>query len=1298
LKQRIQINTRVPDLRIKTIKKVRMVTTSKDSNSMPVKTLFPSLDLLRQEYVLVQAWKKTASHIRNHNWYSDTLALDRAALDLPYFLGEVKELLERPDQWRGDPLRLVPAPKSQAWHINPKTNKWEPEPDPDNPGKKIPKAKLRPLAHVSLKDQVVSTAIMLCLADRVETCQGDPRASIKNGARLNVVSYGNRLFCDQAGGGLRHRWGSGKLYRSYYQDYQSFLARPDVIAESIDTGHGVRTVVVHSDLAKFYDTVSPALLAEKLGAVRVEGDDGGFFALCRRVLDWRWHGGDAAEIKKYEKQAGLSNFRHVALPQGLVAAGFFANVVLLDFDNALRLARGGEIMEGISLVDACRYVDDLRLVLRVEVPIELSDIEKLIANWLSGLLDKNARGLIVSQEKTNASVYGGNERPVLQQSRKMARIQNAISGGFDAAGGEDIIDAVQGLVQSQRRYSENLVRNDGLGLAPVPDVGDATVARFSAARFRSTYRSLRPLLQDRAGAPRTAAEDMAVKGRCLRTKAELDEEARAFALGLIDRWLYDPSNVRLLRIGLDIWPDKDVLKKVLDLLMEHTLVKRRRSGTRRVAWYCLSEVFRAAVTETGFVGDDESLPAGVDIDEYRHALKRTAVKLASCPRNAGLPWYLMQQVYLFLSADRTEDVRVDLRRGSRDTRHHREMVQFLSAAKYPDPANSRDCALLTIQARRCFGQTQAALRKLIKGASPEIVREIALRDPSLAVDIVSKRRGLVRRLPVAIRKDLCLSHEKKTDNWMTLAQVVLQGGVAGILRNELSLLFFAIKFLDEYEKKRQELSQGAITPADVSIRLADGKNVFDGDAQLDIDVFVSSPGDSMYVPPSWCQAGDRWRYQLGCLLRFILAARPDFTRAVRPPSWKEDVKTYRPPESHWLQRLYGHYNGQSAFGDDWLPISDWAEFVLAGLLAWPGYRKAGILQLALKTTASAGHVIMGRIDELQKIKGKASGVLMLPLSPSRPDGSRKVRPLRACIVQSVIPMAEDYSEARRKGDLTLSSTDMRRRHRNHLSTALAAVERMLALRETHKGLDGRLDWLILPELSVHPEDVRTHLIPFARNHKTIILAGITYQEVLAGSPLMNSALWIIPTWSKANGLQIVVRRQGKEHLAACEKEFNIKGEVVRGFRPCQWLIGYQWRRNEDAHPLWLTASICYDATDLGLASDLRNLSDVFAIPAVNMDVSTYDHMALALHYHMFQMVIVANTGEYGGSNAYAPYKDAFVKQVFHLHGQPQASIGFLEIADIGKYLQRKTEAKIKSDVIETGRSKEEKWKHPPAGI
>lgn len=58
---------------------------------MTEEILEPRVDLLRQEYVLVQAWKKTASYIRHHNWFSDTIELDRAAVNLPRFLAEIAE-------------------------------------------------------------------------------------------------------------------------------------------------------------------------------------------------------------------------------------------------------------------------------------------------------------------------------------------------------------------------------------------------------------------------------------------------------------------------------------------------------------------------------------------------------------------------------------------------------------------------------------------------------------------------------------------------------------------------------------------------------------------------------------------------------------------------------------------------------------------------------------------------------------------------------------------------------------------------------------------------------------------------------------------------------------------------------------------------------------------------------------------------------------------------------------------------------------------------------------------------------
>jgi hypothetical protein len=120
----------------------------------------------------------------------------------------------------------------------------------------------------------------------------------------------------------------------------------------------------------------------------------------------------------------------------------------------------------------------------------------------------------------------------------------------------------------------------------------------------------------------------------------------------------------------------------------------------------------------------------------------------------------------------------------------------------------------------------------------------------------------------------------------------------------------------------------------------------------------------------------------------------------------------------------------------------------------------------------------------------------------------------------------------------------------------------------------------------------------------------------------------------------------------------------------------------------MTASVCYDATDLALVSDLRNRSDAYFICALNKDVGTFDRMAEAIHYHMYQAVMVVNNGEFGGSNLYMPFKDTHRRQVFHVHGQPQAAIAFAEI-DPFKLVNRP------HNNIESQPTGE--WKNPPAG-
>ena len=65
------------------------------------------------------------------------------------------------------PCASFRRPRASDWRV--REGVWEPV----KKGRDL--ARLRPLAHVRLADQVVATALMLCLADRVETLQGDPR-------------------------------------------------------------------------------------------------------------------------------------------------------------------------------------------------------------------------------------------------------------------------------------------------------------------------------------------------------------------------------------------------------------------------------------------------------------------------------------------------------------------------------------------------------------------------------------------------------------------------------------------------------------------------------------------------------------------------------------------------------------------------------------------------------------------------------------------------------------------------------------------------------------------------------------------------------------------------------------------------------------------------------------------------------------------------------------------------------------------------------------------------------------------
>ena len=143
--------------------------------------------------------------------------------------------------------------------------------------------------------------------------------------------------------------------------------------------------------------------------------------------------------------------------------------------------------------------------------------------------------------------------------------------------------------------------------------------------------------------------------RLVLSKQQLDERGQLFSATLIEEWVCDPGNVRLLRIALDLYPDVRFLDKILKLLEPGWKDGGSRGANREVRLYCLAELFRAGATETGMVTDQECLPAELDVRAYHERLVKEATdvllgSIASPSAKKRFPWYLLQQVFLYLAA------------------------------------------------------------------------------------------------------------------------------------------------------------------------------------------------------------------------------------------------------------------------------------------------------------------------------------------------------------------------------------------------------------------------------------------------------------------------------------------------------------------------------------------------------------------------------------------------------------------------------------------------------------------------
>lgn len=1242
--------------------------------------LGPDLELMADEAVLAQAWKKADTYIRRHNWYADILELEQASLLLPSKLKLWGDQILGGEAAPENPLRWVPAPKNAKWHF-PKSEDagWAFKSSPG--GETV--LDLRPLAHVAIREQTLATAVMLCLADAVETMQGNTDSasySDKATARQHVFSYGNRLFCDWSSGRESHqqarfRWGNATTYTQFFQDYQRFLDRPaEVCRDMLPSLQGEHLFVVKLDLSKFYDHVDRGRLLSVLSKLYIEyaeafdveyssAQAGPFWSAVEQVIQWTWNVRDKA----------VNPDLPLGLPQGLVASGFFANAYMHRFDRLMAdVIRAGinvtlrhHLDSGpftFRLLDYCRYVDDMRLV--VAVPEELSGrlpLETLvnqISDWVNGKLEGYCKGakkkLFIKPEKSEAIPW---EDFAVQgsTSRFMRGVQGQISNAPDpitllqATGSLDHLLWLADALEEEADVDGNQLELARISL-PRIDVRDDTIKRFAANRLGQVLRLRRSM------ADGDAPGDNPLASSEVSERKALDHEMETVARKLIACWSRNPSLVTVLRCGMDLFPSPDLLQPVLSALTIK-LELPADDRERLVAVYVLADLFKAGAVETGFRQPQE-YPDTSNVLQYRAALTKLGLNLIV---TEGLPWYLLQQVALYLAVMQYP---VTLPETIKELSSYRKLH---SALKYERPSpvsldHDISAGLLVLKMTGRRDDFLAWLDNWLSNVAPimgkQLVDQVALADPSLLRDILRARNitdnaDWVKHAQPYVSDYIPLDHSRRLVEWgrgkRSLAAIVSHPENPFVQEN--ALLKLAEVLLEEHVGR---LFDDKLSTHSLMIDCADWGSIQSPYVKLEVEIGNGKKTHPAWAEnPPWCLDEMAWAYRLGRLLRSAIIGGDDFTTRFYPLR-EEALDRYRGLQSTWYKRRMGLAALTNGLGEEPTPVSPWLNELVMRLLQWPGLeinrdelpefsevRKPSDLLILIKQRLGVLRRFYGRLSELP--------VYLLPMDSANGIDLRK---FKVALVQTLMPRDGDFCST----DPLHWTPSYRARHRAHLASMCRLLEQQLAAtkiasRKPEEQVDRRLDLIVFPELSVHPDDMWL-LSRLSDSTSAAIFAGQTFVEHHYLRKPINRAVWLLRQNSRS-GRQVVTAYQGKQHGIPWEI-----GAGVAAHRPYQVLVQFKDASGQVAN---LTGVICYDATDLRLAADLREVSDGLVVSALNKDINTFDTMAAALQFHMYQPVMLANTGQYGGSTAQAPYKEHFNRHVAHVHGNNQASIILFEI-------------------------------------
>jgi hypothetical protein len=1196
--------------------------------------LKPRIEYLADEVVIAQAWKKTHGYIRSFNWYADTLELDMSALTIEDNAKKWAKAIEQKEELKA--LELVPAVKSEAWALT--REGWEPK------FKERTKIPLRPLAHIDIRDQTWATAVMLCLADAVETAQGD--CSFKGGtfasARANkVYSYGNRLVCDwERDGQGRFRWGNSDIYRKFFTDYQNFLKRPLGLGREVvnQSGGNEEVYVVNLDLTKFYNNIDIVLLIERLKDLSLDFGhklEPVFWERVERIFNWQWSEKDIKHAKNLE--LGSIDF---GLPQGLSSAGFFANAYLYYFDKAIGELIGKKIKgsNGIVIHDYCRYVDDLRLVVSAD-NLTINEISEALNKQIKEALTKHGgEGLSINTDKTKVNLLSDLDNSG-GMSNRIEQLQCELSGPAD----RETLDSLTGSLESFLTFEDESLSflNDQspdsafLSIANFDhDIRSDTLKRFAANRLETIVRNKRRMT------------DSSDRENSFTNESESANEL--LAKKLIVAWMKDPSLSLVLRKAIEIYPDADLFEPVFDAILSRSSfsgeeVTKDNQITASMMDYLLADLFRCASDFNGYFQVID-YPKNLNPLSLVELLVRVAQKVISKEIDSI---FVVRQA-LMLLAVANKPLLQSLNNGTIQNSLHKTLVNS------PPEYQARLSALFEV-AGQITGNFDVYASQFIENTSGLGVGQYT------AFELFAKRGGpfwlaLWKQLKKRKLTELIDKLKWAAPVVKSLPKPQIQY-LSKIITSELNGFKFehgAIKLalgLLALSKITPEAICCPPTQIKVSYKSKEPWNKLWKHYIEEITCDYSPTkkcNDPRFKQPNWI-VGDGNEdtvvlYWIGTILRASVVGGADFT----DKKWKESkAVTYKGLKTSWYKRRMGMMHAPEALIGEYATITDWFSDLLMRCLQWPGFESSYVKSDDVRDIIDIDTFetcLKERLRLLNTLTCTSSELPALPTVINRP---KRDNDFRIVTVQKLLPKSTDFNIL----DIELNSPAIRAKHREHLAAICNLTMKTLEAK-LHADNDDKkpsADLIVFPEVSVHIDD-QDLIKRLADKTNSIVFAGLVFTN--HEGKLVNLARWFIPDY-RESGRQWVIRDQGKQHMTMPEKKFGISS-----YRPCQHILEIH---GHSEGPFNVTGAICYDATDIKLAADLRDKTDLFVICAHNRDVSTFDNMASALQWHMYQHVVISNIGEFGGSTIQAPYKEQYDKLISHVHGVGQISINTADI-------------------------------------